>query len=241
VVLYFKYKKHNFLVTILIIKKSYIMKLKRLLPVFLGIAVLTIGGGVVAFAQSNTAARTALVNKDFEGFKKAIVNNAQTRSNNLTQAEFDSMSSRAITQEATQAAIKANDYEAFKKSADPRMLAKINTQEAFTSLVNSSKAMEAIKVKVDNAIKANDFGAFKSAQAEIMALREANKPAEANEANENHIRPVPTDAQLQTKFDTLVAKFKADGSLPSTNFEGKGGFGGGHGGHRGGSKGGLER
>jgi hypothetical protein len=208
------------------------MKLKQLLPVFLGIAVLTISGGVVAFAHSNTAARTALINKDFNAFKSAIVTDAQTRSNNLTQAEFDSMSTRAIAQEATQAAIKANDYEAFKKSADSRMLARVTTQEAFTALVNSQKAMDAIKVKIDNAIKANDFAAFKTAQTEMMALREANKP---QEANDNHIRPTPTDAELQTKFDTLVTRFKADGTLPSANFGGKSGFDGGFGGgHKGG-------
>jgi hypothetical protein len=175
------------------------MKLKQLLPVFLGIAVLTISGGVVAFAHSNTAARTALINKDINAFKSAIVTDAQTRSNNLTQSEFDS---------------------------------RVTTQEAFTALVNSQKAMDAIKVKIDNAIKANDFAAFKTAQTEMMALREANKPAEAND---NHIRPTPTDAELQTKFDTLVARFKADGTLPSANFGGKGGFDGGFGGgHKGG-------
>jgi hypothetical protein len=217
------------------------MKLNRLLPVFLGIAVLTIGGGVVAFAQSNIAAKTALINKDFEGFKKAIVNDAQTRSNNLTQAEFDSLSSKAVTHEAINNAIKANDYEAFKKVADSKMLGKINTQEAFNALVNSSKTYEEIKLKIDNAIKTNDFVAFKAAQTEMTTLKEAKHPKYNNEVNKNHQRPVPTDEQLQIKFDNLVAKFKADGSLPSTDFGYKEGFGGGRGGFKGGAKGGFGR
>jgi hypothetical protein len=217
------------------------MKLKQVLPVFLGIAVLTIGGGVVAFAQSNTAARTALINKDFEGFKKAIVTDAQSKANNLTQTKFDEMSTRAISQKATQDAIAANDYEAFKKAADPRMLTKVNTQEAFTALVNNQKANDAVKVKIDDSIKNNDFIAFKAAQTEMMTLRESNKPADANEAIETNTRPTPTDAQIQTRFDALVAKFKADGTLPSANEGGKGfggmnkgGHGRGHGGDFGG-------
>jgi hypothetical protein len=79
---------------------------------------------------------------------------------------------------------------------------------------------------INTAIKNNDFAAFKSA-------RLADKDTDNNKGN----RPVPTDTQLQTRFDALVAQYKLDGTLPQAHGFGMGGMRGGPGGHRGGMKG----
>jgi hypothetical protein len=202
----------------------------------LGLMVVGIGT-LAANAQTNNSdtVRTAIQNRDLTAFKKAVVDRAQYHADSTTQDDLNKRADNLAKHEAVKTAIDNNDYEAFKSNADPRMLAKVNSQEAFTKLVESSKQMKAIQDKVDQAVKDNNFDAFKAAKTEMKALRdaeEAQEPADSSDKR-NSNRAAPTEAEMKTRFDKLVAQYKADGSLPSTRGIGHG-FGDDFDGHRGG-------
>lgn len=113
------------------------------------------------------------------------------------------------------AAIEANDYTKLSTTEQ----AKITTDQ-FAKMVTMSATMQAGKTAIETAIKNNDFTAFKSAHTTMKTAMEANKPADANDSDKS--RPEPTDAQLQTQFDKMVASYKADGSLPEMGMRGQG-------------------
>ncbi len=201
-----------------------------------GLALTLAGVGVVSFAHYSQASKDALLKGDFTAYKTSIVESSKKKSDSLTQEQFNTMSTQAIAREATNKAIAEGNYENFKKSADARLLSKVTTQADFDKLVAQFKATKVIQDKINQAIKDNNFDAFKNAQTELKALRDANKPAELNS---KHNHPIPTDAELKTRFDEIVAKFKADGTLPSQDMMDKGGKGGkGDRGEKGGRHGG---
>jgi hypothetical protein len=188
----------------------------------LGLMVVGIGSLVANAQTSNSdALKTSIQNRDLTAFKKAIVDRAQHHADSTTQDDLNKRADNLAKHDAVKTAIDNNDYEAFKSNANSRMLAKVNSQDAFTKLVESTKQMKVIQDKVDQAVKDNNFEAFKAAQAEMKTLhdsREANEPADANEKT----RVAPTEAEMKTRFDKLVAQYKADGSLPSSRGMGHG-------------------
>jgi hypothetical protein len=208
-------------------------------------------GGATVFAATNptiqadyTKVQTAIVNKDLTSYKTAktqLINDKTTaettKINATTQDQLNTMSDKLAKITAVQAAITVNDYNAFKAAADANMLARTPDQASFDKLVANQKAHADEIAKISEAIKNNDFNAFKAAEATMVA----NRPTDNNRKNDS--RPAPTDAQLQTRFDKMVADYKANGTLPSDNkgMMGRGGmddfggegFGGGRG-HRGG-------
>ena len=195
-------------------------------------------GGVTALASTNPTVQTdlnnvkaAITSKDLSAFKIAqtqlINDKAKTeidRVNSTTQDQLNEMSDRMVKQQAVQDAIKNNDYNAFKVNADARMLERVNSQEAFDKLVAAEKTRTEQITKIDDAIKNNDSSAYMVA----LKVLEVNKPTDTNAEKNKPARPTPTDAQIQTQFDKLVAAYKADGSLPSQNNRMMG-FGGGMG------------
>jgi hypothetical protein len=196
-------------------------------------------GGVGAIAASNPTIQadfknveTAITSKDLSAFKaaeKQLINDKTSeelsRVDSTTQDQLNSMSDRQTKGKATQDAINNNDYNAFKANANQQMLKRTPDQASFDKLVASNKARTDATNKISDAIKNNDFNAFKTAKTNEMQ----NAPANQN----GKTRPTPTDAQLQTEFDKLVANYKANGSLPNQN-EGMGMFGGMRGRHGGG-------
>jgi hypothetical protein len=210
-------------------------------------------GGVAAFAMSNPtiqadykAVQTSIMSKDLSGYKtnkaKLITDEAQAQTdkvNATTQDQLNTMSDKQTKNKATQDAIKNNDYAAFKANADQRMLQRVNSQDAFTKLVNSSKARTDQLLKLDEAIKNNDSTSYVA----IVKAGEANEPTNPNSNGKTEKQM--TDAQIQTRFDKEEASYKADGSLPSQRMGGmRGGYEGenggrngmyGNGGHRGGN------
>lgn len=197
----------------------------------LGVGVLfTIAaGGAITYAAtpivSNANVQQAVANKDFDAFKKALIENATTRANNMTQDEFNKITERQAQSEAIKKAIEANDYEVFKKAADERMLEKVNSQDEFNKLVTNYKKGQEIQNKVLEAAKNNNFDAYKSAMAEQKQLMEANKLADANENHQGRAPKQLTDEQLKTRFDELVTYYKANNSLPQEGPMGLGGMG----------------
>jgi hypothetical protein len=190
-----------------------------------GMLALGIGAGTLgAVSTANrTAIDTAITNKDLTAYKSATIQAATDAANNLTQDQLNTLSDRKAKMLAVQTAIDNNDYTAFKASADTRMLARVTTQAQFDTLVTNNKTEKAEQEVINTAIKNNDFAAFKAA-------RLADNDTDNNKGN----RPVPTDAQLQTRFDAMVAQYKADDTLPQVRGNGMEGFGGGRGGRHGG-------
>lgn len=194
-------------------------------------------GGISAFAATNPTiqtdfknVQTAITNKDLNAYKTAknqLISDKTTaeanKVNATTQDQLNTMSDSQAKRLVVQTAITNNDYNAFKANADANMLKRTPDQASFDKLVASQKAHTAENQAMSDAIKNNDFNAFKTAQ----NTEQTSKQNDPNEVN-NGKRPTPTDAQLQTRFDAMVAKYKADGSLPTDN-KGMGIMGGRHG------------
>ena len=195
------------------------MSIKLITAVVLAVAGL---GGATVFAATNptiqanfTNVQTAIVNKDLTGYKTAkikLINDRTTvetsKVNATTQDELNAMADKLVKKTAVQDAIKANDYNAFKVIAGVNMLKRVPDQASFDKLVANQKAHADQIAKISDAIKNNDFNAFKTVEAAMMS----NRPNDNNKKNDN--RPAPTDAQLQAKFDKIVADYKANGKLP---------------------------
>ncbi len=137
------------------------------------------------------------------------------------------MSKKAQSKQTTNKAIEEGNYENFKKSANPKILARITNQADFDKLVKNFKSTKVIQDKINQAIKDNNYDAFKSAQKEMKSLRDANKPADAPSRPN---KKTPTEEEQKTRFDKIVSKYKTDGTLPAGDLNNrKGGFGnGGH-------------
>jgi hypothetical protein len=204
-----------------------IMNNKRIL-VALTALVATIGlAGVAASAQNNTnltdvrtRVETALVSKNLTDWKSASKELANSEIDATTQEQLNTKSDRYTAHKAVDTAITNNDYEAFKKSADERMLTRVTSQADFDKLVADKKAKTEYQIKVAETIKNNDFNAFKE-----LSKNKPTRTLTDGRGNDNN-RPTPTDEQFQTRFNEMVAQYKADGSLPTDDK----GFGmGGHG------------
>jgi hypothetical protein len=197
-----------------------------------------IGGTGAAFALSPTvqkdvqAVQSALSSKDFGAFKSATIQAATDRVNSMTQDQFDKLSTNYTQHKAAQDAIAAGDYIAFQNSGDTRMLKRITTEEQFRTAVSEYTTRKAAQASVNETIKNNDFAAYKTAISQLMNARKQDS-GDTNGPS----RPQPTDAQLQTRFDTLVANYKADGSLPTEDGFGRFGMMGMGRGHGGGMRG----
>lgn len=193
-------------------------------------------GGIGALASSNPTiqqdvknVQTAIESKDLNAYKTAktqlVTDEAKVKTdkiNSTTQDELNTMANNQAKRKAVADAIKNNNYEAFKANANPQTLAKVNSQAEFDKLVAKYKTQQENLAKLTDAIKNNDFNSFKA----LAEARQANNP------NKDDKRPEPTDAQLQAKFDEMVAKYKADRSLPGQDGDmmGMGGLEGGKGG-----------
>jgi hypothetical protein len=129
---------------------------------------------------------------------------------------------------ATKSAIEANDYAAYTTAAKSRIM----TKEQFDAKVANQAAHKALELKLDKAVEANNFDAAKAVFEEMKAshaAREAQNPNESKKHTNHQSKVDLTEAQLKAKFDEMVSKFKADGTLPSAN-KGHGMKGGRHGG-----------
>lgn len=190
------------------------------------LAVAGLGGATVFAAtnptiQSNFAnIQTAILNKDLSSYKTAktqLINDKKTtettKVNETTQAQLDAMSDKLNKRKAIEAAITANDYNAFKAAADANMLKLTPDQAFFDKLVANQKAHADQIAKIGEAIKNNDFNAFKLAESYQTDNRPMDNSKNGNKKNDK--RPVPTDAQLQAKFNKMVADYKANGTLPT--------------------------
>jgi hypothetical protein len=200
------------------------MSIKLITAGILAVAGLT---GATVFAATNPTiqtnfknVQTAIVNKDLSGYKSAktqLINDrttAQTtKVNATTQDQLNAMSDKLNKRKAVEAAITANDYNAFKAAADANMLKRTPDQSSFDKLVANQKARADILAKIGETIKNNDFNAFKTAVNSKLQNRTLNINKNGNKKNEN--RPAPTDSQLQARFDKLVADYKANGTLPT--------------------------
>jgi hypothetical protein len=179
-------------------------------------------GGVSAFASNNLtiqndfkAVQTAITNKDLSAFKTAktqLVNDKSTEEiaeiNSTTQDQLNTIADRQAKMTATQTAIANNDYNAFKTNADQRMLKQVPDQASFDKLVTEIKARTDAMNQINIAIQNNDFNTFKTAEASMQNLHGSDNKS-------GKTRPTPTDAQIQARFDKMVANYKATGQLPS--------------------------
>ncbi len=191
-----------------------------------------IAGGVTTLAATNPAIQnnfkaveTAIVSKDLGAYKTALIQKATDRGNSTTQEQLNTMADRQLKQKAVFEAIKNNDYNAFKTSADARALSHTPDQASFDKLVKMAKDKVDELTKLDVAVIANDSSAYIKAVKE----HEANKPMDMNDKmNKDHSDKIPKDAKIQTRFDKDRANYVADSTiLPSTHINNKGNFGGG--------------
>lgn len=170
---------------------------------------LTVSANPVSTSNWNSI-QSAIQNKDLNAFRSATIQAATERANSVTQEQLNTMADKLSDRQAVKDAINANDYEAFKKVAGEKMLERVNTQEEFNQLVTRNNERKAAMTQVDEAVKNNDFNAYKTA---LTNLKESRP--EGMRGGDRGERRTPTDAQLQARFDELVAQYKADGTLPS--------------------------
>jgi hypothetical protein len=101
---------------------------------------------------------------------------------------------------------------------------------------------QAFKIRIENAIKTNDYAAFQAVKSEVKALHDQHKAADPNEAKEPKLYKrggkkgnwkVPTEAQQKAWFDSAVAQYAKNGTLPTNHKAKAHGHKGGHGNHGG--------
>jgi hypothetical protein len=210
------------------------MNYKKLTIIALSLITTVSMAGVAVSAQNSdntikTKIESALVSKNLADWKSSTKEASNTRIDATTQEELDTMSDKYTKHQAVENAIKNNDYEAFKQSADSNMLARVNSQETFNTLVTEHKTREEFHNKITETIKNNDFNTYQ----ELMK----NKPTSTlKKDDDSRTRPEPTEEELKTRFEKQVADYKADGSLPGDDkFMTRGGFDrelGNRGGHK---------
>lgn len=176
-------------------------------------------GGISAVASGSPTlqqevknVQSAIESKDLNAYKTAKTELIKEKSeleleevNSTTQEELDQMATRQSQMKAVQEAVKNNDYEAFKASANEKMLQKINSQEEFDKLVTNYKTRQEFATKLAETIKNNDFEGFKALEQTRRNEVETTKGVD---------KPELSDEQLQARFDELVEAYKTDGSLP---------------------------
>jgi hypothetical protein len=182
------------------------MSIKNILIATGLLSVLTIGS-ISTFASTNnisTDTKQALLSGDFTKFKAS----RKAQIDNMTETQFKYRSDKFKSMDAVNSAIDKCDYQAFLTAIanSPR---KQNVNEAeFKVMCDKNKEMKANWQKVQDSIKANDFNAYKTAMATIRP---------------NRMNKTPNEAKMQERFNMLVEKFKADGSLPEFGMMGRGG------------------
>lgn len=116
------------------------------------------------FAENSDITK-ALAANDYNAFVTALKadTNRPTDAKTPTQEEFTKMVAQYAKHQARQAAIDANDYDAFVKATTP-------TKDEFTQIVAQNAQHKAIKTAIDN----KDYNAF------VTALKaDTNRPADA--------------------------------------------------------------
>lgn len=182
---------------------------------------LAAGVGTLLLGSLSFAAVNAKIGKnDFSAVKTAVEANqyaslSDAAKAKITEAQFVTMVQKNTEHKAVESAITAGDYTAFKNAK----IAQIPTETEFQKMVTAQKARVAAQAQIEAAVKNNDFAAFKTAVLAQKAQMDVNRPTDANETPK-----VPTDAQLQKHFDTLIEYYKTNGSLPDVGpgFGGKG-------------------
>jgi len=99
---------------------------------------------------NNTWAQTAITNNDYAAFQTAI--KGTKSEGKITQDEFNKLVRAAQKKAAVDAAIEANDYDAFVEATKP-------TKEEFATIVKQHQTRAAVEVAVKN----NDYAAFQTA------------------------------------------------------------------------------
>jgi len=107
--------------------------------------------------------------------------------------------------EAVEKAIESGDYAAFREA----MIAQIPTEADFQKRVAAHKAHAVALTAIQTAVKNNDFAAFQKAHTDMKASM-------SEFHTENGITPKTPDAEeMKEHFEEMVAKYKADGTLPT--------------------------
>ena len=197
--------------------------------------------GVSAFAMSNPtiqadfkAVQNAITSKDLGAYKTAktqLANDKKdaevTKINTTTQDQLNTISDRQTKSQARINALTSNDLTAFNSNSN-----KAVDQATFDKMVANNKTRLETMNKISDAIKNNDFNTFKSIEQNKMNEMKANHPNKKGNDKQDHKNL--TDAQLQTRFDKMVADYKATGQLPTQDLgfgmrSDKGGLGEGFG------------
>lgn len=123
------------------------------------------GPGMWEHFAENSDITKAFAANDYNAFVTALKadTNRPTDAKTPTQEEFTKMVAQYAKHQARQAAIDANDYDAFVKATTP-------TKDEFTQIVAKNTQHKAIKTAIDN----KDYNAF------VAALKaDTNRPADA--------------------------------------------------------------
>lgn len=183
--------------------------------------------GVLTLGSLSFAAVNGKVGKgaDFSAVKTAVdANNyaglPETAKAKITPEQFAQMVAKKTEHQAVESAVEAGNYTAFKNA----MIAQIPNEAEFQKMVAAHKARTESQAKIETAVKNNDFTAFKAAVEAQKAQMTLNHPNMGNDV------PKASDDKLQKHFDTLVAYYKKNGTLPEIG-KGFGPAGKGMGGH----------
>jgi len=159
---------------------------------------------------------------DFSAVKTAVEANnyaslPDTAKTKITETMFADMVQKSTEHKTIENAITAGDYTAFKNA----VIAQIPSEAEFQKMVAAHKARTETQAKIETAVKNNDFTAFKIAVEAQKTQMVANHPHMGDDAPK-----ALSDEKLQKHFDTLVAYYKANGTLPEMG-KGFGPMGGG--------------
>lgn len=102
-------------------------------------------------------------------------------------------------------AIKAGDYTAFRNAK----IAQIPDEAEFKDMVAIRAAQATAQTAIETAIKNNDFAAFQKAHIDLQAAMVTLKFDRPGFESKT-----PDVTQMKKRFDQMVTKYKADGTLP---------------------------
>ncbi len=209
------YTAHPYILSSFFVFESYLQSITTMKKTLLatGAAFAAIALTTMAFAGVRNDPPSKA---DFSVLKTAIENNdysslSDTLKAKITEAQFAKAVEKNSQKDTVESAIEAGDYAAFRNAK----IAEIPTEAEFQTMVALHKAHNTAQTAIESAIKNNDFSAFKKAHIELqstMTTLKSDRPGfEAKTLD---------DTQLQKRFETLVAKYKADGTLPSAGDKG---------------------
>lgn len=154
-----------------------------------------------ALIAQSTAAVSALTSGNFEGFKSALKKESDQKIDAMTQEQFAQLQNRYEVGQKVQAAIDANDYNAFVSIAPDKMKERINSPEEFAKLAERNVKRKQFESRLNEAAKNKDKKVFVSVLEEWEAYRESNKPVGSSSHFENRMQP--TAEQKQAHIDAL--------------------------------------